>query len=256
MKLLATVLMSACLALAAGTAAAQQQQQQQQQPSTPYYPAPPPTQAPTVQQGTPTTGLSSPLPAGIPKIDLTEIASDAEAQLFADARKIVWGRYAKVKGAKPGDLAVTRQGNVWIVKGRIDSVAPGSEGDWASIEGVVEKIAPGLVQVRGEVAFRVAKVEKGTACKVAGVLNFKRSGKSQVWRLAEGDNPCDGLREGFDLVDCAHCLIAPACALTAALHRALSAFMDVLDGYTLADLTSSRSEALRRLLVPPAEQAA
>ena len=65
---------------------------------------------------------------------------------------------------------------------------------------MVEKIAPGVVQIRGEVAFRVAKVEKGTACKVAGVLNFKRSGKSQVWRLAEGDNPCDGMREGFDLV--------------------------------------------------------
>jgi hypothetical protein len=186
--------------LAGGAAAQQQQQQQPQQPSTPYYPAPPPTQAPTVQQGTPTTGLSSPLPAGIPKIDRTEIASDAEAQLFADARKIVWGRYAKVKGAKPGDLAVTRQGNVWVVKGRIDSVAPGSEGDWASVDGVVEKIAPGLIQIRGEVAFRVAKVEKGTPCKVAGVLNFKRSGKSQVWRLAEGDNPCDGMREGFDLV--------------------------------------------------------
>jgi hypothetical protein len=56
------------------------------------------------------------------------------------------------------------------------------------------------VQVRGEVAFRVAKVEKGTACKVAGLLNFRRSGKSQVWRLAEGDNPCDGTRENFDLV--------------------------------------------------------
>jgi hypothetical protein len=49
------------LFLLAGTAAAQQQQQQQ--PSTPYYPAPPPAQAPTVQQGAPTTGLSSPLPA-------------------------------------------------------------------------------------------------------------------------------------------------------------------------------------------------
>lgn len=186
------------LVLLAGGAAAQQQQQQQ--PSTPYYPAPPPTQAPTVQQGQPTTGLSSPLPAGVPKIERTEIASDAEAQLFADARKISWGRYAKVKGAKYGDVAVTKQGNVWVVKGRIDSVAPGSEGDWASVDGVVEKIAPGLVQIRGEVAFRVAKVEKGTACKVAGALNFKRSGKSQVWRLAEGDNPCDGMREGFDLV--------------------------------------------------------
>lgn len=184
------------LTLLAGSAAAQQQQQ----PTTPYYPAPPPTLAPTVQQGAPTTGLSSPLPASVPRIERTEITSDAEAQLFADARKIVWGRYAKVKGAKPGDVSVTRQGNVWVVKGRIDSVAPGSEGDWASVDGVVEKIAPGLVQMRGEVAFRVAKVEKGTPCKVAGVLNFRRSGKSQVWRLAEGDNPCDGMREGFDLV--------------------------------------------------------
>ena len=183
--------------LLAGTAAAQQQQQP---PATPYYPAPPPSQAPTVQQGAPTTGLTSPLPTGAPKVDRTEIASDAEAQLFADARKIVWGRYAKVKGAKSGDVTVTRQGALWIVKGRIDSVAPGTEGDWASIDGVVEKIAPGLVQVRGEVAFRVAKVEKGTTCKVGGVLNFKRSGKSQVWRLAEGDNPCDGTRENFDLV--------------------------------------------------------
>ena len=179
----------------AGAAAAQQPQ-----PPAAMYPAPPPAQAPTVQQGAPTTGLSSPLPAGAAKVDRTEIASDAEAQLFVDARKIVWGRHAKLKGAKPGDVAVTKQGNVWIVKGRIDSVAPGSEGDWASIDGVVEKIAPGVVQIRGEVAFRVAKVEKGTPCKVAGVLNFKRSGKSQVWRLAEGDNPCDGTRENFDLV--------------------------------------------------------
>lgn len=183
--------------LLAGAAAAQQQQQP---PATPYYPAPPPQQAPTVQQGAPTSGLSSPLPPGTAKVDRTEISSDAEAQLFADARKIVWGRYAKLKGAKPGDMTVTKQGNAWVVKGRIESVAPGSEGDWASIDGVVERIAPGVVQIRGEVAFRVAKVEKGTPCKVAGLLNFKRSGKSQVWRLAEGDNPCDGMRENFDLV--------------------------------------------------------
>jgi hypothetical protein len=35
---------------------------------------------------------------------------------------------------------------------------------------------------------------------VAGLLTFRRSGKSHVWRLAAGDNPCDGTREGFDLV--------------------------------------------------------
>ena len=168
--------------------------------ATPMYPAPPPQAAPPVQQGAPTTGLTSPLSAGQTKVEKTDIASDVEAQLFADARKIVWGRYAKIKGAKPGEVVVTRQGGLWTIKGRIDSVAPGTEGDWASIEGVVERIAAGVVQIRGEVAFRVAKVEKGTPCKVAGTLTFRRSGKSQVWRLAEGDNPCDGMREGFDLV--------------------------------------------------------
>ena len=168
--------------------------------ATPMYPAPPPQAAPPVQQGAPTTGLTSPLSAGQAKVEKTDIASDVEAQLFADARKIVWGRYAKIKGAKPGEVVVTRQGGLWTIKGRIDSVAPGPEGDWASIEGVVERIAAGVVQIRGEVAFRVAKVEKGTPCKVAGTLTFRRSGKSQVWRLAEGDNPCDGMREGFDLV--------------------------------------------------------
>jgi hypothetical protein len=165
-----------------------------------YYPAPPPEKAPTVQQGAPTSDLSSPLPTSAPKIERTEIASDSEAQLFADAHKIVWGRYAKTKGAKPGELTLSRQGQVWTVKGRIDGPAPGNEGDWASIDGTIVRIAPNLVQIRGEVAFRVAGVEKGTACKVAGVLNFKRSGKSHVWRLAEGDNPCDGTQENFDLL--------------------------------------------------------
>lgn len=182
-----------------GAVAAQQQTPPQPQ-ATPMYPAPPPQAAPTVQQGAPTTGLTSPLPADQAKVDKTDIASDVEAQLFIDARKIVWGRYSKIKGAKSGDVAVTRQGNVWTIKGRIDSVAPGTEGDWASIDGVVERISAGVIQIRGEVAFRVAKVEKGTPCKVAGTLTFRRSGKSQVWRLAEGDNPCDGTREAFDLV--------------------------------------------------------
>ncbi|HZP98067.1 MAG TPA: hypothetical protein VFB13_00890, partial [Reyranella sp.] len=56
------------------------------------------------------------------------------------------------------------------------------------------------ITVRGEVAFRVAKVDKGNTCKVAGSLHFRRSGKSHVWRLVEGDNPCDGTQEFFDLV--------------------------------------------------------
>ena len=48
--------------------------------------------------------------------------------------------------------------------------------------------------------------------------------------------------DGFDLVDCGGCIIAPACGLTGALHQALAAFMRVLDGYTLESLLSRRAD--------------
>ncbi|WP_293881988.1 Rrf2 family transcriptional regulator [Sphingomonas sp.] len=48
--------------------------------------------------------------------------------------------------------------------------------------------------------------------------------------------------DGFDLVDCGECIIAPACGLTGALRQALAAFMRVLDGYTLADLITKPAE--------------
>ncbi len=41
---------------------------------------------------------------------------------------------------------------------------------------------------------------------------------------------------GFDLVDCSRCVVAPACTLPRILREALSAFMAVLDRYTLADI--------------------
>jgi hypothetical protein len=183
----------------AGAAFAQAPSSTESAPSS-FYPAPPPLQAPSVEKGAPIGALTSPLADGPARTTRTAIDSEAEAQLFTHATRIVWGRYAKIKGAKPGAAVVTKQGPLWTIKGRLDSVAPGSEGDWAAIDGVVERIAANNVQVRGEVAFRVAKVQNGTPCKVAGVLHFRRSGKSQVWRLSEGDNPCDGTRELFDLV--------------------------------------------------------
>ncbi len=194
------LLLSLILVAAAGSAFAQTPPADQSQGASSYYPAPPPLQAPQVEKGAPIGGLTSPLADDQKTITRTKVDSDAEAQLFAGASKVVWGRYAKIKGAKPGVVTVTKQGNLWTVKGRIDSVAPGSEGDWASIDGTVESIAANNVVIKGEVAFRVAKIDKGATCKVAGSLHFRRSGKSQTWRLIEGDNPCDGTQEFFDLV--------------------------------------------------------
>lgn len=54
--------------------------------------------------------------------------------------------------------------------------------------------------------------------------------------------------DGFDLVECGSCVIAPACGLTSALREALAAFMAVLDSHTLADLLAKRADMARLLL--------
>ena len=76
-----------------------------------------------------------------------------------------------------------------------------------------------------------------------------RSGGIKLGRAAEDINVGAVVRhteEGFDLVDCASCIITPACGLNGMLNQALGAFMAVLDGYTLADL-SMRKADLRAL---------
>jgi Rrf2 family nitric oxide-sensitive transcriptional repressor len=55
--------------------------------------------------------------------------------------------------------------------------------------------------------------------------------------------------DGFNLVDCGSCLIAPACGLTSVLKEALAAFLAVLDHYTLADLMTKRSDLARLFAV-------
>ena len=48
--------------------------------------------------------------------------------------------------------------------------------------------------------------------------------------------------DSFQVVDCASCVIAPVCGLSGALDDAVKAFLGVLDGYTLADLMTTRRE--------------
>lgn len=50
--------------------------------------------------------------------------------------------------------------------------------------------------------------------------------------------------DGFDLVDCGSCIIAPACGITGVLREALGAFMTVLDSHTLADLLNNQVDFL------------
>ena len=60
--------------------------------------------------------------------------------------------------------------------------------------------------------------------------------------------------DGFDLVDCGSCLIAPACGLTSVLDEALIAFLGILDRYSLADVLARKGD-FSHLLRPASEQA-
>ena len=75
-----------------------------------------------------------------------------------------------------------------------------------------------------------------------------RSGGIRLARPPEQINVGDVVRhteDGFDLVDCGSCVLAPACRLTGVLGEALTAFMRTLDSYTVADLVVDRLEQLR-----------
>lgn len=75
----------------------------------------------------------------------------------------------------------------------------------------------------------------------AGGLKLRRAPSSiNVGALVRHTEPHLDLVECFDL-ETNTCPIAPACGLKSALLEARRAFLDVLDGYTLADFASRRS---------------
>jgi Rrf2 family nitric oxide-sensitive transcriptional repressor len=87
-----------------------------------------------------------------------------------------------------------------------------------------------------------------------------RAGGIRLGRAPEAINLGALVRDtedGFVLVDCGGCVVAPACGVTGVLAEALGAFMAVLDRYTLADMLTPRLR-LRELLLAdvPVEAAA
>lgn len=72
-----------------------------------------------------------------------------------------------------------------------------------------------------------------------------RNGGIRLARQAEEINVGAVIRhteDGFDLLDCGSCIIAPACGLTGVLDEALKAFLKVLDSYSLADVLARKRD--------------
>ena len=106
---------------------------------------------------------------------------------------------------------------------------------------------------RGELfLFKLIKplVEAGLLETVRG-----RKGGIRLGRPAGDITLLDAVKlteENFALAECfegsdVHCPLADSCDLSGALHEALRAFFDVLDGYTIADLADKRKSLRLRL---------
>ena len=81
--------------------------------------------------------------------------------------------------------------------------------------------------------------------KNGGLRLARRPEEIVLGRLVRETEPDMALVPCFDPSN-AVCVLTPACKLRGALQRAQSAFLEVLDGYSLADLTDN-ADALREL---------
>jgi Rrf2 family nitric oxide-sensitive transcriptional repressor len=88
-----------------------------------------------------------------------------------------------------------------------------------------------VVQNLGKAGF--VRTVRGRGGGIALAMPADRIVVGQVVRHTE---------DGFQLVDCTACVIAPACTLPRVLNEATAAFIAVLDKYTLADLMDRRHQ--------------
>ena len=86
-----------------------------------------------------------------------------------------------------------------------------------------------------------------------------KGGGLRLARAPESINVGEVVRrteDGFALVECFEnnkpgCAIAPSCVLKRAMHEAVDAFLEALDGYSLADLVKPRKALAQVLRVAP-----
>jgi len=110
-------------------------------------------------------------------------------------------------------------------------------------------------------AYRISKAHLMKVVHGLGRAGFLettrgRGGGLRLARASDAISVGDVVRhteECMDLVECfdartSQCRIEPACILKDALEEALTAFLEALDGYTLADLVARRRKPLTELL--------
>ncbi|MEZ5742253.1 MAG: Rrf2 family transcriptional regulator [Sphingomonadaceae bacterium] len=97
---------------------------------------------------------------------------------------------------------------------------------------------PAFADAQGISYHHIAKVAQALRREGFIVTRRGRSGGVELARLASQitlGEVVRALENGLQLADCAHCALRADCATSPMLAEALSAFLEVLDGKTLAE---------------------
>jgi hypothetical protein len=116
----------------------------------------------------------------------------AKVELLGERRLAVqwisWDRFGKV--------AITDDKGVWRMKG--EQRLPGKS-DFLTIDGIITEVNAKDFQFRGTIITQVTHIANGRPCKREGEFTFKITGNRRYWRMAQMENPCDGVVDYIDV---------------------------------------------------------
>lgn len=95
-----------------------------------------------------------------------------------------------------GAATVTQKGGILYLKGEQKSR---KDSDFVKINGRLTEINARNFKFEGTIITRVSHINSGEPCKREGEMTFKITGTRKYWRLAEMDNPCEGVTDYVDI---------------------------------------------------------
>ena len=95
-----------------------------------------------------------------------------------------------------GTATVTNRRGTYYLKGE-QKQRRGT--DYVRVDGTITEINAKNFKFDGTIVMQVSSINGGKPCTREGEMTFRITGNRRYWRLAEMDNPCDGVTDYVDI---------------------------------------------------------
>lgn len=95
-----------------------------------------------------------------------------------------------------GTATVTQRGGVLYLKG---SQKQRGGTDFVTVDGRITEVNARDFRFVGTITTQVSHINGGAPCERDGEMTFRITGARKYWRLAQMDNPCDGVTDYVDI---------------------------------------------------------